>query len=58
MVEQKKKNCNIARYMVVDKLETNDNRENHTQTLCKMQKEIRETDRKREAYRRIEGGPT
>lgn len=57
MVEQKK-NCNIARYMVLDKLETNDNRENHTQTLCKMQKEIRETDRKREAYRRIEGGPT
>lgn len=44
--------------MVLDKLETNDNRENHTQTLCKMQKEIRETYRKREAYRRIEGGPT
>lgn len=34
MVEQKKKNCNIARYMVLDKLETNDNREKpHTNTL-------------------------
>lgn len=41
--------------MVLDKLETNDNRENHTQTHFKMQKEIRETERKREANRRNRG---